>query len=73
MSDREYLHAWEVAERLGVTVGWVWDKWEAGELPGRRLPGSNRLRFMWSEVEEVLERGRGGPDVAAAKQLRLAR
>jgi hypothetical protein len=51
------LSSVEVAKILGVRPRWVTDKWAAGYLPGRRLPGSNRLRFLWSEIEEALERG----------------
>jgi hypothetical protein len=53
------LKSKHVAERLGVSQRWVTDKWRAGHLTGYQLPGSNRLRFDWSEVVACLEK-KGG-------------
>ena len=55
----ELLTAREVAGRLGVRTRWVTDKWNQGLLPGYRLPGSNRLRFVWRDVVASLERNGG--------------
>ena len=55
----ELLTAREVGERLGVRPRWVTDKWNEGVLPGYRLPGSNRLRFLWPEILACLERHGG--------------
>jgi excisionase family DNA binding protein len=62
VSDEPLLTARDVAERLGVDVGWIYDEWQAGRLPGFRL-GSRMLRFRWSEIEAWLESHRSGPDV----------
>ena len=54
MSD--LLDAREVARRLGVRVGWVYE--HPAELGALRLPGSStrpRLRFDWARVLEALE------------------
>jgi excisionase family DNA binding protein len=60
MSDDRLLTAREVADYLGMSAGWVLDKWEAGELPGFRLSG-RAVRFRRSEIEAWLKERRGGP------------
>jgi Helix-turn-helix domain len=58
------LTAVQVAELLGLTAGTVLDRFERGDLPGFRLYGGRvgaPVRFRWSEVEAMLERGRCGP------------
>jgi len=54
------LNASEVAERCGVTRGWVYD--HAGELGALRLGGGPRprLRFDSALVDEALRAGVGG-------------
>jgi predicted DNA-binding transcriptional regulator AlpA len=47
-----YLTAREVAARLGLRPETVLRYYNAGLIPGRRLPGKIRpVRFVWSEVE----------------------
>ena len=52
MTDDRLLNAREVAERWGVTANTVLDRWQAGELPGIRIFGSERgpVRFRLSEI-----------------------
>lgn len=58
LSER-YLTAREVAERLGLRPETVLRYFNAGLIPGRRLPGRIRpVRFVWSEVEAAF----GGED-----------
>jgi hypothetical protein len=59
LPDGPLLSPREVAERLGVRPRWVTDKHNAGHLIGYRLPGSNWLRFDWSEVVACLEKNGG--------------
>jgi predicted DNA-binding transcriptional regulator AlpA len=55
-SDR-YLTAREVAVRLGLRPETVLRYFNAGLIPGRRLPGRIRpVRFVWSEVEDAFGR-----------------
>lgn len=56
--EQKYLLAWQVAERLGVTHRWVMDKAASGHLPCVKLPGSNRIRFIWADVEAALTAAR---------------
>ena len=52
----ELLDAREVARRLGVNVGWVYE--HGADLGALRLPGSSsrpRLRFDWALVLAALE------------------
>jgi excisionase family DNA binding protein len=53
-----YLNAREIAMILGVPHRWVVDKARDGLLPSYKLPGSNRLRFIESEVREAMENRR---------------
>jgi len=51
VSER-YLTAREVAARLGLRPETVLRYYNAGLIPGRRLPGKIRpVRFVWNEVE----------------------
>jgi excisionase family DNA binding protein len=56
LSPERLLTAREVAELLGVSAATVLDRWQAGQLPGFRLWGSERgpVRFRQSELEAVL-------------------
>jgi excisionase family DNA binding protein len=69
------LRAREVAEMLGVSMDWVLDRWQEGELPGFKLGGSPQspVRFRLSEVEAWLEAHRGGSMVPPTRPLRLVR
>lgn len=51
-----FVTAREIAALLDVPVRFVVDKARSGHLPGRRIPGSNKLRFRVSEVEAAMER-----------------
>jgi predicted DNA-binding transcriptional regulator AlpA len=52
-----------IAEQLGMSVAWVLDRFEAGELPGFKYGDSAAapVRFRPSEVEHWLECRRRGP------------
>ena len=70
MSER-LLTARELAEILGLSADTVLDRFERGDLPGFRLYGGKvgaPVRFRWSEVEEMLERGRCGPAPGAGRR-----
>jgi excisionase family DNA binding protein len=47
------IRAREAAGILGMSTAWVLDHWEAGELPGFKLPGG-AVRFRASELEDWL-------------------
>jgi excisionase family DNA binding protein len=51
------LTAADVAPLLGWSTATVLDKWEAGELPGFRLP-SGAVRFRASELERWVQQYR---------------
>ena len=57
MTGEKLLKARDVAELLGVEIGTVLDRWEAGDIPGFRLYGrkGGPVRFRLSELEEWLE------------------
>jgi excisionase family DNA binding protein len=59
MSDRLLTPA-ELADRLGMSLGWVRDHWQAGDLPGYRI-GRN-VRFRESDVDAWLDARRRGPE-----------
>jgi predicted DNA-binding transcriptional regulator AlpA len=62
MSGREFEHLIspaELAEALGMSLGWVRDHWQAGDLPGFVI--DRRVRFRLSEVELWLDERRRGP------------
>jgi excisionase family DNA binding protein len=50
----------EVAEVLGMSRDWVYDRALAGDLPSYKLPGGKR-RFLYSELLEAVRRFRYGP------------
>ena len=52
--DEPLLTAREVGQRLGLAAKTVMDKARAGVLPSFRVPGGNRVRFRWSEIEAAL-------------------
>ena len=58
------LTAVEVSELLGLSSGTVLDRFERGDLPGFRLFGrkGGPVRFRLSEIEEMLEAWRCGPE-----------
>jgi len=65
LEPRHILTPQELAERLKVEVGWVYDQTRqraitrnADPLPCIRL--GKLLRFYWPEVEKWLERRQGG-------------
>lgn len=66
MSER-LLRAREVGQRLGMSTAWVLDRWEAGELPGFKLPGG-AVRFDPDEIDVWLEERHRGPDVSPRKE-----
>ena len=53
------LSAAELAEYLGMSLGWVRDHWQAGDLPGYQI--DRRVRFRNSEVEAWLNERHRGP------------
>jgi excisionase family DNA binding protein len=55
------LPAREVAQFLDMSTAWVLDHWQAGDLPGFKLPGG-AVRFRASELEAWLEGRRRGPE-----------
>jgi hypothetical protein len=46
----------EVADYLGMSPRWVMDRFNAGDLPGLRLPGG-QARFYLSDIIETLREG----------------
>jgi predicted DNA-binding transcriptional regulator AlpA len=64
MNDEQLLNASQLASFLGLSTSAVLDRWERGDLPGFRLFGrkGGPVRFRLSEIEEVLEQWRSGPD-----------
>jgi excisionase family DNA binding protein len=49
----------ELADYLGMSLGWVRDHWQAGDLPGYKI--DRRVRFRVSEVEAWLNERHRGP------------
>ena len=64
-----YVMAAEVAERLCVSVDWVYERAKSGDIPSYKLPGGRRV-FRWSEVvttvEEQFREGGSMPSPRAA-------
>lgn len=60
LAAERLLRAAELAETLGVSAATVYDWFEAGTLPGFKLP-SGAVRFRLSDVEAWLEQCRRGP------------
>jgi excisionase family DNA binding protein len=58
MSDH-LLHAYEVAELLGLSTDTILDWFEAGKLPGFKV--GRAVRFRESEIQAWLEARRRGP------------
>jgi|SoiMethySBSTD1v2_1073268.scaffolds.fasta_scaffold1796495_2 predicted DNA-binding transcriptional regulator AlpA len=50
------VRAVEVADYLGMSPRWVMDRFNAGDLPGLRLPGG-QARFYLSDIIETLREG----------------
>ncbi len=50
----------EVADVLGMSKDWVYERALAGDLPSYKLPGGKR-RFLYSELLEAVRRFRQGP------------
>jgi excisionase family DNA binding protein len=59
-----FLSADEVAELLGMSRDWVYDRALARELPSYKLPGGKR-RFLYSELMHAVKRFREGPQLEA--------
>lgn len=60
-SSREpFLTAEQVAELLGMSRDWVYERALAGDLPSYKLPGGKR-RFLYSELLDTVRRFREGP------------
>ena len=59
-----YLSASEIAEVLGMSRDWIYERAKAGDLPSYKLPGGKR-RFLYSELQDALQRFKEGrPDNA---------
>jgi excisionase family DNA binding protein len=54
------MDAAQVAELLGMSPDWVYDRAAAGDLPSYKLPGGRR-KFLYSELLEAVRRYREGP------------
>lgn len=54
-APERYLTAREIAEVIGTTPRWVVEKAHEGRLPKHTLPGSNRVRFLLSEVRAAMK------------------
>jgi excisionase family DNA binding protein len=50
----------EVAEVLGMSRDWVYERALTGDLPSYKLPGGKR-RFLYSELLEAVRHFRHGP------------
>ena len=50
----------EVAEVLGMSRDWVYERAQRGDLPSYKLPGGKR-RFLYSELVQAVRRFRQGP------------
>ncbi len=63
---REPLDRWmtaeEVAEWLGMSRDWVYDRARCGDLPSYKIGG--RRRFLHTELLEAVKRFRDGPPPA---------
>lgn len=64
------ITAKEVAERLGVSESFVYDRVDEGAIPHKVLKGGPRrtIRFDWKEIEDWLDERtqRGGEDRPSA-------
>jgi excisionase family DNA binding protein len=54
-APERFVTAAEIADLLGMTPRWVVEKAHAGHLPHYKLPGSNRVKFLVSEVLHKLK------------------
>ena len=59
-SPEPFLTAAEVADLLGMSRDWVYERALTGELPSYKLPGGKR-RFLYSELLDAVKRFREGP------------
>jgi predicted DNA-binding transcriptional regulator AlpA len=70
--SEQLLKARDVAQLLGLEMGTVLDRFEAGDLPGFRLYGrkGGPVRFRLSEINDWLDRycRHGNIDAPAARQ-----
>jgi len=55
-----FLTAEQVAELLGMSRDWVYERASAGDLPSYKLPGGKR-RFLYSELLAAVKQFREGP------------
>jgi excisionase family DNA binding protein len=60
-----FLTADQVADLLGVSRDWVYDRALACDLPSYKLPGGKR-RFLYSELMIAVKRFREGPPALGA-------
>ena len=60
-----FMSADEVAELLGVSRDWVYDRALARDLPSYKLPGGKR-KFLYSELMIAVKRFREGPPAVGA-------
>jgi len=58
--DDRFMSAEEVAELLGMSRDWVYDRALSRDLPSYKLPGGKR-RFLYSELMDAVKRFREGP------------
>ncbi len=54
MRDEKLADVPEVADYLGVTRGWVYQKAASGELPSMRI--GRYVKFSWPAIKAYLER-----------------
>jgi excisionase family DNA binding protein len=59
-SREPFLTADQVAEVLGMSRDWVYERALAGDLPSYKLPGGKR-RFLYSELLAAVRCFRQGP------------
>ena len=66
-----YLSASEVAEVLGMSRDWIYERAKAGDLPSYKLPGGKR-RFLYSELQHALQRLKEGEPDSAQRPWRMS-
>lgn len=58
--DDRFMSAEEVADLLGMSRDWVYDRALARDLPSYKFPGGKR-KFLYSELMDAVKRFREGP------------
>lgn len=61
-----FLSASEVAELLGMSRDWVYERAAAGDLASYKFPGGKR-RFLYSELLDAVRPFRQGPSTDGAR------